>query len=386
MGMSASQARLLQLTCRLTDVEFKAQNIQSQKIALATQKDEVYQKYCDALDAKIIKVAYWNGDATTKLVNANFNSLCSYNENRCKQYCLKNNRTGNIIVSEEAKDMFETFGKDKYAFAYAMLGFDGSYGWSNPTQGSEIGIGTAENDYGYYSESGTGYSLYMTECEQNVYNKYSTGELADAELIEKYQEIIDAQNDKDRANSLKEFRDYLYSKTEYKTDIFNEMNLNKQDSKEYTQPYSDETWDDIKNEFNYYINLWTAIKEAGGCEAIDPEYDSGDTGDDWFNNMVNAGLVGIQVYDDSGSKNAWSETSIATSTNENYLEEQQDDTDLKKAEAEYEYQLGIISNKDKKFDTELSKLETERTAIKTEIDSIKTVRDDNIDRTFGIFG
>lgn len=38
MGMAASQARLLTLTSRLHDVEYKAQNIESQKIALATQK------------------------------------------------------------------------------------------------------------------------------------------------------------------------------------------------------------------------------------------------------------------------------------------------------------------------------------------------------------
>ena len=55
MGMAASQARLLSLTSRLHDIELKAQNIQSQKIALATQKDELYQDYCDALDATSIK-------------------------------------------------------------------------------------------------------------------------------------------------------------------------------------------------------------------------------------------------------------------------------------------------------------------------------------------
>ena len=64
MGMAASQARLLTLTSRLHDVEYKAQNIESQKIALATQKDELYQNYCDALDAKKIQVAFNNGAVT----------------------------------------------------------------------------------------------------------------------------------------------------------------------------------------------------------------------------------------------------------------------------------------------------------------------------------
>ena len=63
----------------------------------------------------------------------------------------------------------------------------------------------------------------------------------------------------------------------------------------------------------------------------------------------------------------------------------QDDKDLKRAEAEYNHELDIINRKDTKFDTELSKLETERIAITTEIDSIKSVKDDHIERTFGIF-
>ena len=46
MGMAASQANLLTLTSRLPDIEYKAQNIESQKIAMATQKDEMYQTYC----------------------------------------------------------------------------------------------------------------------------------------------------------------------------------------------------------------------------------------------------------------------------------------------------------------------------------------------------
>ena len=99
--------------------------------------------------------------------------------------------------------------------------------------------------------------------------------------------------------------------------------------------------------------------------------------------MVNSGRVLIDVYDEN--KKEWSETSVATSTNQNYLQEVQDEADLKKAEAKYEHELGIINQKDTKFDKDLSKLETERNAMKTQMDAIKTVRNDNIERTFGIF-
>ena len=99
--------------------------------------------------------------------------------------------------------------------------------------------------------------------------------------------------------------------------------------------------------------------------------------------MVNSGRVIIDVYNED--KREWSETSVATSTNANYLQEVQDEADMKKAEAEYEHELDIINRNDTKFDQDLSKLETERTSITTEVDSIKKVRDDNIERTFGIF-
>ena len=148
MGMSASQARLLSLTARLHDVELQAQNIMSQKIALATQKDALYQDYCDALDATSIKVAYWDGATGTDFRDANYSTLCNFDPNRVKQYALRDNRTGNMIVSEEVNKAYEEYGNDKYAFAYAMMGFDASFGWNDPTEGMYIGYGFG---YGRYT-------------------------------------------------------------------------------------------------------------------------------------------------------------------------------------------------------------------------------------------
>ena len=378
--MAASQARLLSLTGRLHDVELKAQNLMAQKIALATQKDELYQDYCEALDAKTIKVAYRDEAAKTTYKDANYASLCTYNEARIKQYALRDNRTGNLIVSQDVYDNYEMYGNDKYAFAYAMLGFEASFGWTAPEQGAEIGIGTAQENYGFPSETGTGNSLYMTEAEQVVYDAKCA---EDVELADKYQAILDAETDSEKKEALKLFREFLYDK--YATDIYEQMNRDKQETREYSESMDNSTWDNVKSEFNYYINLWTAINQANGCQVIEPKYESGETGNEWFNNMVESGLITIQVFGDNGHSKKWSDTSVATSINNNYLQELQNEKDLKKAEAEYNNALDVINRKDSKFDRELSKLETERTAITTEMDSIKKVRDDNTERTFGIF-
>lgn len=380
MGMSASQARLLSLTSRIHDIEFKAQNIESQKLALATQKDEVYKNYCDALDATKIQVAYWNGAGSTKYVDANFSTLCNYNEYRCKQYALKDNNSGLLIVNEEVKEKYDLYNNDKYSFAWAMMGFDGNYGWSNPDCAYDLGIGTSQHEYGIDSESGTGSSLYMTECEEIAYNE-KVGEFP--ELETKYNAVLEAESDSDKKTALKEFREYLYKKCG--TEIYNHMNYDKQFAQGSGETIDDRTWNEISSEFNYYVNLFSAIKDAGGCQVIDPQYENGDDGNAWFNNMINAGRVGILVFEDRGSEKEWSETSVATSTNENYLQETHDDTLEKKAEAEYEHELSVINRKDAKFDTELSKLETERSALAKERDSLTQVIKDNVDQSFKIF-
>jgi len=55
MGMSSSQARLLSLTARQHDVEWKAQKLQAEKLQMANESDSVYNVYMDALSATKIQ-------------------------------------------------------------------------------------------------------------------------------------------------------------------------------------------------------------------------------------------------------------------------------------------------------------------------------------------
>lgn len=376
MGMSASQARLLTLTGRLHDVEYQAQNVMSQKLALATQRDEIYQDYCEALDTTEIKTALMiNG--RQEYINANFSSLCEFNKNRCVDYTLINNQNGKLIVSEEVKTAYEKYGHtDKYAFAWAVLGYENKL--SNIDDANiltQLGIDCSKGyDYSQNENMGklaaNGDDLYMTDIELKAFNKHypSKSELKDA-----YDNMIAAEDYTEKNNLYEIFRNTLYEVCG--PDIYDAMNKNN-NAKE---------WSEISEEFNYYVKLWEAINEAGGCEAIEKENQKGEAGDTWFHNMVNAGYISIKYCERTG-KREWKDTSIATSTNENFLKEVNiNDARTKKAEAKYEHELNLINDKDKKYDKELKDLETERSAITTEMDSIKKVRDDNIERTFGIF-
>ena len=396
MGMAASQARLLTLTSRLHDVEYKAQNIESQKIALATQKDELYQNYCDALDAKKIQVAFNNGDGTRNFIDATFSTMCTYNEDRFKQYSLKDAQSGKVIVDSKTFEIYKDFNTDKYAFAYAMLDMNGNFGWpkggddQNTEMGTELGIGVSGESWGDGVAANGLNNCFMTEVERVVYNNHSTED----KIQKAYSNLTetcnsDSATDSEKREALKNFRDVLYDN--YGSEIYKYMRLNKNvDYEKNGNPdAANAEFDDCypedypQNEFNYYVHLFEEIQAAGGCQEIDPQYESGSDGNEWLNNMVNSGRVIIDVYYEN--KKEWTETSVATSTNANYLQEVQDEADLKKAEAEYEHELDIINRKDTKFDQDLSKLETERTSITTEVESIQKVRDDNIERTFGIF-
>lgn len=386
MGMAASQARLLSLTSRLHDVELRAQSIESQKIALATQKDELYENYCEALDATKFQIAFAGTDGTGKNWEiASFKNLCTYmGKERYQDYALKDNKTGLMIESEEVVENYNKYGNDKYAFAWAMLGYADNMseagGWNELGRNiawQEFSEDSFQLDRWNRDGAADGGSSIMTAAEWDAYESASGTEKE--ELDKLYNDIETAVNEGDtkkRDEAVKAFRDKLYTSPSTRDSIFG--------TQEGTG--SAKTWDNVSDEFNYYCRKFEAIKAAGGCIAVDPQFESGSTGETWLKNMVEAGMITIMANDNPSGANAeWKDTSVATSTNGNYLSEVQDNKDLKKAEAEYEHELGILNTKDTKFDRDLSKLETERTSITTEMDAIKSVRDDNIDRTFGIF-
>ena len=388
MGMAASQARLLSLTARLHDVEYKAQNLQAQKLALATQRDELYQDYCAALDATEFKVTFMD-DGEKYFVDANFNNLCTYNENRVTDYVLVNNENDKIIVSQDIKDAYDKYGyRDKYAFAWAAMGLADDLTYDTHSGGSmlaNLGVGNNVPDWEGILEPFSGYAngnLYMTDAESKVYDKMKS---TYPELEQKYNELLESTDKEEQQKLWREFREALYSTCG--KELWEAVNINKNNTGNgevvYNQP--DVSWDELEKEFNYYTRIWEAINEAGGCVTIDENNKSGEQGNKWFYNMVNSGSVGIKYLEDRNDK-TWDDTSIATSVNKNHLQETEaDEKAMRKAEAEYEHGLDLINKKDTKFDTELSKLETERTAITTEMDSIKKVKDENIERTFGIF-
>ncbi len=390
MGMSASQLRLLSITARMHDVELKAQRIQSEKLALATQEDAAYEKYCNALDATKIQVAqnggFFSGDT---YIDACYDNTCGFNPNNQCQYSLINNKNGYVIVPENVKNTYDWYYNDKYAFALAMLGMDEETLEDSLEGILFVGIGTDGEDYlddpeydppiAYEDEDGV-YSLVMMPVEYDIYIANADDDNILRSKFEDLQEAMDPESDasdSEKQKLLMEFRNYLYA--EYGDEIF-EHALYDEDGEPYNDDFADMYWGDIAEEFNYYASLFDQIQEAGGCETIAPEVRNGENGVEWFNNMVKSGQVTIMMLN-RGNDKGWVETSIATSVGNNYLREVQDDKMVKKAEAEYEHEQKIINSKDSKYDTELKNLETEESALNAQIDGLKQIIKENSDRT-----
>ena len=98
MGLSASQARLLSITARLSDNELRSQTITTAKMALANKTSEASAAYLDALNESELMFATYDADGNKVLQKLTGTSLTEYGILK-NQYGIINT-DGQIMVSE----------------------------------------------------------------------------------------------------------------------------------------------------------------------------------------------------------------------------------------------------------------------------------------------
>ena len=106
MGMASSQARLLHLTGRMHQIEYKAQKLEAQKLQLANDSRRVYEDYLRVLDAQKVQFSALNSDGSITFLDATLAAL----ENRTvtdytgvtsrKTYLLQDASTNKIYLTE----------------------------------------------------------------------------------------------------------------------------------------------------------------------------------------------------------------------------------------------------------------------------------------------
>ena len=370
MGMAASQARLLMLTSRLHDVELKAQQLQNAKLQLSTQQDAVYEDYQKALDATTLTMQTYAGGTTRTDITATFSNVFGRDAYRPATmdknsgYILVDSR-GRVVVEDDVYDGYGDFQQsgmlnNAYNFAmYMIMGGDLSgelseqaqtnmFEWASPPNADE----TLADLISSIQNEGWGHGVPM---DWNIFTSRPDNN------SEEYQSLMN------------EFLNYFYS--HYGTQLFNNDNI-------------EDDYD--MDEFNYYVRIYNAIQQHGGCISID-DFNGPDgsaaTNSEWLTAMLQSGQLSIETITiDNHGEASLVGTSVASDTNLTYTTTTQiDKVAMAKAEADYEHAMKIIDRKEQKIDLELKKIETERTAITKEYDSIKKVSDDNVERTFGIF-
>lgn len=99
MGLAASQARLLFVTARKSDVEFQEMRVANQKIALSRESAEASETYSDALNARKLMWAVDGTSTGDKEVDLNYNLLMRPNSTADSgQYIFTNTSNGKVIL------------------------------------------------------------------------------------------------------------------------------------------------------------------------------------------------------------------------------------------------------------------------------------------------
>lgn len=384
MGLSASQAQLLALTARLHDVEFEAQSILRAKLKLADCEDAAYEKYLAALDATQITGSVMSGTNTAQ-VFATYKNLSGgwenmiLNDSGTIAYGLVNQDSGYLYVDESMYNAYHEYkGNDSDEFALKRLGY------------------STDEINAYVKHRDTKGTFYPME---------NTSETSAATRIIEVNSSSDTYNPSGRYYVKKEDgKGYteVKSMSEYlSTDAEGNQKFNSNAGKLYTEMSPEDTRtasavvvdvykmrnELVSSEGQYYKNTFEMIKNRGGCQVLEKEYQNNS---EWLTSMVGYGKVGIYTLsEDVSAERGYKMQQTSTSTSTILCDTSvtsMDNTELKRAEAEYNKELKDLSKKDTQFDLALEDLETERTAITTEIESVRTVIDDNIKRTFGIFG
>ena len=122
MGLAASQARLLNLTARMHDIEYKAQNLEAQKLQMANESTQVYKEYEAALNKQKVQFKHIGADGSAVYKDASVQTLLDAG------YRIKilNGNTWFDFREVDGNNTFGTFAETATALTIRANEFEGS--------------------------------------------------------------------------------------------------------------------------------------------------------------------------------------------------------------------------------------------------------------------
>ncbi|MBR6722713.1 hypothetical protein IKL64_04595 [bacterium] len=448
MGISASQARLLTITARLTSNEYESQQISNAKMRLATQSEQASNEYLAALNQRQLQFVTYDAQGTPVTESLTANALYQYADMK-NQYALMNSHGQIMVANLDAKNFEKANNLTEFLAAYGiektyrteslaknadLLENDVAHGgvkdyydaWEeainnviHSTFGDGSG-GTISSDQMYQIEKQAAFTEYNEalanyEKQVTLYNSGVNVDLATAteRLSTAKQNYSDTITFDKWAQSVAAFTTNGAGE-KIETQVFKDVQKYYEVLEEFLAEAEDLGCTNINETYEYndatkaqwYTNLWykmngaSSDKSAQGNRAasytvLDPKLAASK---DWIQDALEQGIVSIEVasYQDA-SNLIENESRPLTVTLQGItwapteygscidFTEVDDDKAVAKAEAEYQKKNNEISAKDKRYESKIKTLDTEHNALQTQYESVKSAMTKNIDRSFKTF-
>jgi hypothetical protein len=446
MGISASQARLLSITARLTSNEYESQQISNAKMRLATQSEQASNEYIAALNQRQLQYVTYDAQGTPVTEALTANALYQYSDMK-NQYALSN-ANGQILVSTLDAKNFER-ANNLTAFL-ALYGVEKNYrteslaanalkletnsadggvadyltAWEEAVNnamaatypdkdGTPNAIGSEEryqlDKYAAFTSYNDALAYY--EKQVTLYNSGINVDIADATerlatAKQNYSDTITydkwAQSQAYKTSVAN--NDGVYENSIKYYEVLEEFLAEAEDlgctKAEETYKYSDAT------KAQWYSNLWYKLngpstdKSIQGINAtnysvLDPKLAASK---DWIQDALSQGIVSLEVATYQDATNiienesrpltaklqgiSWNPTEYGSCID---FTEVDDEAAIAKAEAEYQKKNNEITAKDKRYQSKIKTLDTEHNTLQTQYESVKSAMTKNIDRSFKTF-
>lgn len=203
MGLSASQARLLSLTCRLTDNEYESQQITNAQLNLTSLQNDANTKYMEALNSNQLYYSTFDSNGNSYSQQLTHALMYEYAPSK-NQYALMNT-AGQILVSKTDAENFEnTDNLTDFLACYNLVEYSEDYLDDKAAYEEELAV--YQTEMATYNQDLAAYNYAMDNFE------YNGQTMSYEEALKQYKE--------DYAQYLKDYQEYLNTPTDVVYDKF----------------------------------------------------------------------------------------------------------------------------------------------------------------------
>lgn len=358
MGLAASQGRMLLLTARKSDLEFRAQQISQKRLILAQQLETISSDYEDATSNREMSIKLYSTE-----VDADGNPVKKISTTKALTYA--NLVSGAASMNGEGSGIQKSsrVGTDDTEYTsntpYRLKNFDGAIVISDVSEIPNFLL-PEEKEGKLVDKNGSASKFHMPDGSVIQFDRTNTttGE-------GKWHKV-----NKDGG------------KVEYNN--FDLDEIMKTCTKIEFPPTKNDEGKDVARSFTKKDlggGLWEYTGPDNQKYLVDPGLKDTSAGPNYLQDCLRNGKYLLQKT--STSSTEWKDVSwdAATNIKDSYYSDDDDE-----AKAKYDRLQAEVQAQDKKLELELDNVETQRNAVQTEMDSVSKVMDENIEKTFNAFG